>query len=67
MSLHIFETTSSSPQSSKVTPELRILIAYESGDITLRRYANIERQASVEGKDWEVIWNTKIHQEASVF
>ncbi|KAJ3934824.1 MAG: WD40-repeat-containing domain protein [Lentinula lateritia] len=64
MSLHIFETTSSSPQSSKVTPELRILIAYESGDITLRRYANIERQASVEGKDWEVIWNTKIHQEA---
>ncbi|GAW01300.1 WD-40 repeat-containing protein [Lentinula edodes] len=64
MSLHIFETTSSSPQLSKVTPELRILIAYESGDVTLRRYANIERQASVEGKDWEVIWNTKIHQEA---
>lgn len=58
MALHVFETSSSSP-------ELRILIAYENGTVTLRRYANPEKAYSVEGQGWEIIWDAKLHQEAS--
>ncbi|KAJ3991237.1 WD40-repeat-containing domain protein [Lentinula boryana] len=60
MSLHLFETASS----SKSTPELRILISYENGNVALRRYANPEKSMSVEGKGWEVIWETALHREA---
>lgn len=58
MALHVFETSSSSP-------ELRILIAYENGTVTLRRYINLEKAYSVEGQGWEIIWDAKLHQEAS--
>ncbi|KAJ4487745.1 WD40-repeat-containing domain protein [Lentinula aciculospora] len=64
MSLRLFEPTSSSAESSRSTPELRILIAYESGAVILRRYANPGKLMSVEGKGWEMIWETKLHQEA---
>ncbi|KAF9061925.1 WD-40 repeat-containing protein [Rhodocollybia butyracea] len=64
MSLHVFETTSSSSELSTSSPKLRILIAYESGTVTLRQYANSEKPTSVEGKGWEVIWQVKLHQEA---
>ncbi|KIK57640.1 hypothetical protein GYMLUDRAFT_228597 [Collybiopsis luxurians FD-317 M1] len=68
MSLHIFEqevSSSSTDSSSTILPELRILIAYESGTVTLRRYPiDCKKPVSVEGKGWEVIWETKLHQEA---
>ncbi|KAJ3995642.1 WD-40 repeat-containing protein [Lentinula boryana] len=60
MSLHLFETASP----SRSTPELRILISYENGNVALRRYANSEKSMSVEGKGWEVIWETALHREA---
>ncbi|KAJ3763905.1 WD40-repeat-containing domain protein [Lentinula raphanica] len=60
MSLHLFQNTSPSTSA----PELRILIAYENGSVILRRYANVDKTMSVEGKGWEVIWEAKMHREA---
>ncbi|KAJ3971907.1 WD40-repeat-containing domain protein [Lentinula raphanica] len=60
MSLHLFQNTSSSTSA----PELRILIAYENGSVVLRRYANVDKTTSVEGKGWEVIWEATMHREA---
>ncbi|KAF9466576.1 WD-40 repeat-containing protein [Collybia nuda] len=68
MSLHLFSASREqyvlTATSSKVDEELRILCAYESGEVTLRRYASVDLQTSVEGAGWEVIWNVKLHVES---
>ncbi|KAF8071996.1 WD-40 repeat-containing protein [Lyophyllum atratum] len=69
MSLHLFsvprDASSSSSSTSTVTGnELRLLCAYESGSVTLRRYARTDKSTSVEGAGWEVIWDAKLHVES---
>lgn len=67
MSLHLFNFTAQpddEPSSSKVTSELRLLCAYEDGSVALRRYARTDKQFSVEGIGWEVVWSVKLHAEA---
>lgn len=69
MSLHLFfahQTESESvPSSSKTrVDELRLLCGYENGGVTLRRYAGTDRQMSVDGKGWEVIWYVRLHLES---
>ncbi|KAF5382082.1 hypothetical protein D9615_004317 [Tricholomella constricta] len=72
MSLHLYGVArdASVPSSSQaVSPpqaqELRLLCAYESGSVTLRRYARTDKATSVEGKGWEVIWDAKLHVESN--
>ncbi|KAG7441482.1 WD40 repeat-like protein [Guyanagaster necrorhizus] len=54
MSLHLFEHDGT----------LRILIAYESGNVTLREFVKSDRTTSVEGLGWKVLWKAKLHAEA---
>ncbi|KAK0446436.1 WD-40 repeat-containing protein [Desarmillaria tabescens] len=54
MSLHLFEHDGA----------LRILIAYESGNVTLREFVKSDRTTSVEGMGWKVLWKVKLHAEA---
>ncbi|KAG5644377.1 hypothetical protein DXG03_008605 [Asterophora parasitica] len=56
-------SSSASSQSSH-SQELRLICAYESGSVTLRRYTRIDKAKSVEGAGWEVIWDTKLHVES---
>jgi len=41
-----------------------LLCAYEDGSVALRRYARTDKQISVEGIGWEVVWSVKLHAEA---
>ncbi|KAK0465642.1 WD40-repeat-containing domain protein [Armillaria novae-zelandiae] len=43
---------------------LRILIAYESGNVVLREFVKSDRITSVEGLGWKVLWKVKLHAEA---
>ncbi|KAG5724377.1 ASTRA-associated protein 1 [Termitomyces sp. T112] len=63
MSLHIFKAPQDEPSSSTSNGELRLLCAYESGSVTLRRYARADKATSLEGAGWEVIWDVKVHAE----
>ncbi|KAK0245425.1 WD-40 repeat-containing protein [Armillaria nabsnona] len=54
MSLHLFEYNGA----------LRILIAYESGNVALREFDKSDRTTSVEGLGWKVLWKVKLHAEA---
>lgn len=70
MALHLFsvikEQNVPGASSSKLD-ELRVICAYESGEVVLRRYSRIDKQTSVEGAGWEVIWGVKLHVESGVF
>lgn len=61
MSLHLFGVVNEPGGSSE---ELRIICAYESGEVAIRRYTRIDKHTSVEGAGWEVIWNVKLHVES---
>lgn len=68
MSLHLYRISRPPDEepssSSQVTSELRLLCAYEDGSVTLRRFSRTDKQTSVEGIGWEVIWSVKRHVEA---
>ncbi|GLB40474.1 putative WD40 repeats [Lyophyllum shimeji] len=71
MSLHLYAVPrerdavlSSSSSVSAGTRELRLLCGYESGGVTLRRFARTDRVTSLEGAGWEVIWDAKLHAES---
>ncbi|KAK0245408.1 hypothetical protein EDD85DRAFT_16785 [Armillaria nabsnona] len=49
MSLHLFEHNGA----------LRILLAYESGNVALREFVKSDRTTSVEGLGWKVLWKVK--------
>ncbi|KAG6910081.1 hypothetical protein DXG01_013133 [Tephrocybe rancida] len=66
MSLHVFKVAQDTPSSSKAGNELRLLCAYESGSVTLRKYARVDKVTSVEGTGWETIWDTKVHAETTI-
>lgn len=58
MSLHLFEDFSAS--------DLRLLLAYESGAVTLFATADVW-QKTVGGKSWQRLWNVKAHVESGWF
>ncbi|EPQ52637.1 WD-40 repeat-containing protein [Gloeophyllum trabeum ATCC 11539] len=55
MSMHLFLTD---------TGELRILLGYENGAVTMWRYSRTDNETSVEGVGWESIWSHKLHLES---
>ncbi|KAG6901586.1 hypothetical protein C0995_010257 [Termitomyces sp. Mi166 len=63
---NLVDSTSDEPSSSTSGCELRLLCAYESGSVTLRRYARADKATSVEGAGWEVIWDVKVHAETKL-
>lgn len=43
---------------------LRLLCAYENGSVTMREHAQDDRETSVEGVGWDVLWTVKLHVES---
>ena len=67
MALHLFTASKETvlePPCSQME-ELRLLCAYESGGVTLRRYSRTDKLTSVEGMGWDVVWDVKLHVESS--
>lgn len=59
MSLHLFlYSTELSRQ------ELRLLCAFENGGITLRHCTSPKGEKTVEGRNWDVLWTSKLHVES---
>ncbi|EUC57621.1 WD-40 repeat protein laccaria bicolor-like protein, putative [Rhizoctonia solani AG-3 Rhs1AP] len=54
MSLHIFQTET----------HMRILAAYESGNVTLWARSLSDKPRSIEGNGWNIVWSVKYHLEA---
>ena len=67
MALHLFTASKEAvlePSCSQME-ELRLLCAYESGGVTLRRYSRTDKRTSVEGLGWDAVWDVKLHAESS--
>ncbi|KAG2140054.1 WD40-repeat-containing domain protein [Suillus clintonianus] len=64
MSMHLFYAASSKPSSSTSSRELRLLCAYENGSVVLRKRIAPENKQTVEGRGWDVLWNSKLHVES---
>ncbi|KAJ7632862.1 WD-40 repeat-containing protein [Roridomyces roridus] len=67
MAMHLFHALPPSEGSSaRAAGELRLICAYEDGSVALRRFvgSSTQLETSIEGRGWEVIWNSKLHVEA---
>ncbi|KAF8149881.1 WD40-repeat-containing domain protein [Crassisporium funariophilum] len=66
MSLHLFQVAAqTTPSTSELkTPNLRLVCAYENGSVVLREYTREDKETSVEGAGWDMIWTTKLHVES---
>jgi hypothetical protein len=66
MSMHLYHQAHTSPSSSTSNyKSLRILTAYENGSVVLREYTRTEKEASIEGQGWDILWKSKLHVESS--
>lgn len=45
---------------------LSLLTAYENGSVVLREYIRKDKEVSIEGEGWDVIWTSKLHVESSM-
>lgn len=45
--------------------QLRLLCAYENGNVTMWGHTRADKDKSVEGIGWENIWTSKLHVESS--
>lgn len=63
MSMHLF--SSPHPNQPDKT-RLKLLSAYENGEVILREFTRTDKETSVEGISWEVMWRSKLHVESSM-
>jgi hypothetical protein len=63
MSMHLFEFQHPAMSTQR---ELRLLVGYESGAVTLWGYLEDYRRKSIEGIGWRAIWATKLHAESGM-
>jgi WD40 repeat protein len=61
MSIHLFEAVHPSRAERK---QLRLLAAYENGQVVLYGFAREDKMTSVEGVGWDEIWAAKLHVES---
>jgi hypothetical protein len=59
MSLHVYVC-----QLSDGSDRLRLVVAHESGAVTLYDYSNLLEEPSFNGNGWQEIWKMKGHLEA---
>ncbi|KAJ7494649.1 WD-40 repeat-containing protein [Mycena galericulata] len=70
MSLHLFRAQPPLEGPSARAGDLRLICAYEDGSVALRRFigsgthSGAEPETSVEGRGWEIIWQSRLHGEA---
>ena len=61
MSMHL--TAAPHPHAAGRT-RLRLLCAYENGSVAMREYARDDKEVSIEGVGWAVLWSVKHHVES---
>lgn len=61
MAVHLFRAPH--PASSERS-QLRLLMGYENGGVSLFTYGKAEKERSVEGTGWEKLWSSKLHMES---
>ncbi|EIN03764.1 WD40 repeat-like protein [Punctularia strigosozonata HHB-11173 SS5] len=61
MSMHLFEYQHPATSTQR---DLRLLLGYESGAVTLWSYTRDWHQKSIEGMGWESRWTAKLHVES---
>ena len=61
MSMHL--TAVPHPHAAGRT-RLRLLCAYENGSVAMREYARDDKEVSIEGIGWSVLWSVKHHVES---
>ncbi|KAF8907375.1 WD40-repeat-containing domain protein [Gymnopilus junonius] len=66
MSMHLYYYVHNGPSTSSSNKyrNLRLLTAYENGSVVLREYTRTEKEASVEGEGWDILWKSKLHNES---
>ena len=66
MSLHLYHQGQSRPSTSAAQDKkLCLLCAYEDGSVVLRKYDQKDKETSVEGVGWVIVWKSKLHVESS--
>jgi len=67
MSLSLYHRRETSPGLSTMDlGKLSLLAAYENGSVVLREYIRKDKEASVEGEGWDVVWTSKLHADSSI-
>jgi hypothetical protein len=67
MSLSLYHRRETNPGSSTMElGNLSLLAAYENGSVVLREYIRKDKEVSVEGEGWDVVWTSKLHVESSM-
>lgn len=67
MSLSLYHRREASPGPSTMDlGSLSLLAAHENGSVVLREYIRKDKEVSVEGEGWDVIWTSKLHVESSM-
>ena len=66
MSLHLYHQSQSRASTSAAQDKsLCLLCAYENGSVVLRKYDQKNKETSVEGVGWDIVWKSKLHVESS--
>ena len=66
MSLHLYHQSQSQASTSAAQGKsLCLLCAYENGSVVLRKYDQKNKETSVEGVGWNIVWKSKLHVESS--
>lgn len=60
MAQHLF----AAPQEAKPKPQLRLLVGYEGGNVSLFARTDAFLDRSIEGQTWDALWNVKVHVES---
>ena len=67
MSLSLYHRREASPGPSTMElGNLSLLAAHENGSVVLREYIRKDKEVSVEGEGWDIIWTSKLHVESSM-
>jgi WD40 repeat protein len=65
MSLHLYHQSQSRASTSAAQDKsLCLLCAYEDGSVVLREYDQKNKETSVEGVGWNIVWKSKLHVES---
>jgi hypothetical protein len=65
MGIYLYEQATLDTPTSSESKNLRLLAGYENGGVVLRQFNRSQREISVEGHGWDIIWKAKIHAETS--
>ncbi|KAI0749468.1 WD-40 repeat-containing protein [Daedaleopsis nitida] len=62
MSMHLLQVPH--PHAAAGRTRLRLLCGYENGSVTMREYAREDKEVSIEGIGWDILWSVKLHVES---